>query len=613
MDEVKRILKTIYNEMTAKEKKRLKIIAVLDVLWIIFVITMSMWHKDIPYANWITCFTFWGSIFFVGSITKTVSFQAKSIIFTVSFVIAVLSWVILSYQSYYNGAKTGVMRDAHTVQQAIELILASGIPEPEKQRTIKDFILKKSKDRSEISIYKNDELLVQKSVEEKDRSNYIIENILDHDKPFKKIESNGNVYQMEYNFYNRPYLYTGVTRSFLFSTLTDPISNEKYVTKHNYERSLDFSIVFSFLFIPLLIIASNVNKKNELNDKLEKQKTELERKNYDIQKANNELKNKNAEIEQANLDLYNANSNLHIFEQTFKKIQSDYESITRNRANDLQCAVSTWDSIKKKSSQLSRHDAIGRIKTLRDTPISPNTASNDPEQQKRVKAMIDLFDAIGREEKMDITSLVYDFMLLPWVETIRTELQGLDKTLNITPSLYTTKEIIENIVPGVAIPVHLANGKMDGIDFKVEQNLSGNVMDKKCNIILDKLMSVILNLIGNSVKAIQEFNDQQYYDGKEEREGHVVLKLLESSKNGGSLCIEVLDNGGGFPKNIKDSIYKERIKTTQKNDSRIYGEGTAYVGYFVKLMKGSIIAENISYESGEIGASTKIFIPYEKA
>ena len=68
------------------------------------------------------------------------------------------------------------------------------------------------------------------------------------------------------------------------------------------------------------------------------------------------------------------------------------------------------------------------------------------------------------------------------------------------------------------------------------------------------------------------------------------------------------DNGGGFPEDIINDVYRKPVRTTK--DNRDHGEATVYIGFFVKLMNGFIEAENFKIKEGELGAITRIYLPY---
>ena len=74
------------------------------------------------------------------------------------------------------------------------------------------------------------------------------------------------------------------------------------------------------------------------------------------------------------------------------------------------------------------------------------------------------------------------------------------------------------------------------------------------------------------------------------------------------LVISVFDNGGGFPDEILNKIYKEAILRSEGTGK---GQGTMYVAYFAELMNCKLAISNEESKYG-YGACVSIKIPMKE-
>lgn len=589
------MLLALFNEL-----KNSRVWIIWFICIIILYVTFFSVTYDIPYINLLLFLSVISFVALLHNSMKTVKPADKWICLGVAFSVALLTWINISYESYYQGTRSAAYRETQTLYRQIQGILHLDISEEAKKEAVHAiFSNLKTNARTHVILKKDGEILFEKPYDTDKNGvsaakGYIVEHIGDsapiHDRneskfvPFKTIYAGNSEYDFIYDYANQPDLAPGIIKAATFSITEDP-TGDHFMSKRNYERSMNFMVPFLLVYLSLMGAIYLFAKKTQLT---------------------NQLKETNNQLEEANNQLKMAIEDLHIFELTYKRIQHDYESVINDGKNMLQVIESTWENDKKTAAKQSRHDALNKIQALRSTPIEAITDLNNNGQMDRIEALKEFLRAESEQYNEDLIADMYDFVFEPWILKIKAILGGLDRTLNVTPSWCSASEILENIQPGIAIPSNLYNSRIRRMNFQM--TISENILPKrKYNIILDKLMSVIMNLIGNSLKAIQEYNTRT----QERRIGYIYLNIYESDEMNGSLCFEVADNGGGFDDDIKDRIYKEPIRSSRENDKRKYGEGTAYIRYFVRLMRGKIEAENQINESGETGAITRIFLPHK--
>jgi signal transduction histidine kinase len=313
-------------------------------------------------------------------------------------------------------------------------------------------------------------------------------------------------------------------------------------------------------------------------------------------------------LKRVNKQLSESNNKLAIWRNTYEKIQRDFSGVVSNSKNNLQHMQSEWDKDFKAAAGLGRHDVLNRIKLLRNDVSLLSNEQVDVQRKERL-ALFKQALIIGAENESTILKDNYDFVLSPWIDKMHVELKGLESTLDIVVTDVSIIEVLKAIQAG--IPPDILQ-KKTSVDFL--QNISENVdRNKKCRVILNKIKSIVFNLISNSAAATESRIDTFIENGDRDKivayvreiQLHIYEKIHMDKR---CLCIEVNDNGGGFPEDILYKIYKEPIRTTK--DNREYGQGTSYIGFFVDLMGADIEAKNINFENGERGASTLVYIPY---
>jgi len=545
---------------------------------------------NIPYANIILCVSFWSVAFFLFSRMK-ISLSGKFAAFFTAFTVSVAVWCFLSYNSYYNGVKRMVMSNAKDMYYNVKTALALDLPENEKNKIIKQYISDRNGRREQISLYKNGELIHEVKFQEGVTDNYIPERIYITEKngesvPFYPIKVGNDTYEFSYEYANKPYLYLGILRAVTFSAF-DKKSNDRYITGRNYERSTHFV----FFFIAVAIAMYQFLRKKQANN-------ELTIKNQKLDEALHKLEKKSDEQAATLLELTN-------FKLTYDKIQHDFKREVIDSQNFLQPMQSSWDKERKMATQSARHDVLNEIENLRAAGLPK--ANDFSKYQERLSMYKNKIAELS-ENNFDIVACTYDFLIAPWIVTIRTSLRRLDEILDITRDTYNTAEVIESLTSAKAIPKAVLEGNANSvINIDVADNINN---EARLNIVMSKLESIVFNLISNSTQAVSNYKQKLRKEKSELRKtykGAVSLKIYQVERGENNyLCIEISDNAGGFPEEILKDIYKKPVPSGKEAGRT--GEGTSYIGYFVKLMNGEIEADNILLSNGSKGARTRVYI-----
>lgn len=321
-----------------------------------------------------------------------------------------------------------------------------------------------------------------------------------------------------------------------------------------------------------------------------------------VRDVNIEILANQAQKEAAYLELEN-------FRHTYNKIKNDFVNIVNNSKNSMQQVQSTWDEMEKQSARLERHDIVNTLRALKDYRVNQNIVSSDFKiDSKQVNAYKNIVDEINATYNIDFLEDTYITFIEPCINTIHKELKGLENVLDLNIQEYPIKEILDVFGKETCIPKGISK------DNSFSKNLADfSKYDGKCNVVLSKIESIVFNLLANSAKANQDYFEQHLLDDDFDYENYKgkisldIFPLKEANKD--YLCIQVSDSGGGFNESIIHDIYKRPIKTT-KDSLRDYGEATVYIGFFVRLMNGQIIAENYNVDDRVVGARTKILIPF---
>jgi len=136
---------------------------------------------------------------------------------------------------------------------------------------------------------------------------------------------------------------------------------------------------------------------------------------------------------------------------------------------------------------------------------------------------------------------------------------------------FDVKDVIEKTL-------NLQKAQLKDHNIEVETNLEHAIINGYKN----EFMQVILNIISNAKDAIDEKREKdKEFQGK--------IKII-SKKIDNSVIIEIEDNGGGIPEEIKDRLFEPYFTT--KEEGKGTGMGLYMVKEIIERMNGKIEATN---------------------
>lgn len=193
------------------------------------------------------------------------------------------------------------------------------------------------------------------------------------------------------------------------------------------------------------------------------------------------------------------------------------------------------------------------------------------------------------------------------IKVILADLKELEKVFDLSytnTSIAEVEEIVKSAIPSSYSKTRSLNFSL--IPLKQEAD------NENLNVSINqwRLKSIIKNLLQNSNNAMNKFRRNLPAENRRKYKSQLILETNKEIRDGKKYyIISVKDNGGGFPEDIIDKIYREPIKSSDVSMGERDGSGTVYIGTFIKRMKGNIEVENVMWEDGEKGAHTKIYIP----
>lgn len=194
--------------------------------------------------------------------------------------------------------------------------------------------------------------------------------------------------------------------------------------------------------------------------------------------------------------------------------------------------------------------------------------------------------------------VVYDKIIKPYNDLIMTEIKEIPKFIDFSLSEHSLSDVVLYVreiagrnIPSATIAFH----------DEVAEKQGGVAINLRAS------RSCLENLASNSRKAIS----RRKSIARKSREvfvGKIDITIYLDLVKRNALVFKVEDNAGGFHPDVLQKIYHEPVMSSDKNTSR-YGSGTSYVGTFMKLMGGDVVAENVTYDDGSVGACTQLIFP----
>ena len=496
---------------------------------------------------------------------------------------AAMVWIILSYSSYYTGVEFGAVQGAVFFENGVQDIILSNAEELVQKEKITT-LAKRTYSRAylDITIYKNGVVFL-KPIEQK-KPGYFLSKMKEGELKFNDV--NGNSYHVSYQFYNRPELiggwnpteWGGLLKALLFSS--NETNNIRYFKNEMYLRSLNFWWIFWVLHALILMFLETYQKQEE---------------------AIKEKEGALADLEDQRMIL--------------EEMRKDFNFYVNDSLNDLQPVHSSLNRLGQKDIEFKRHNIINDFRDLQKW--GPEELEKVAGYDERVETYIKFLNFMEHEyyqkeyepeRGWSFLEDTYNIVISPWTKEIHEKLRKLDHIFEVGNKVVTVEDILDKVTSKDTIK-------------KVPCSINvSDVLNKEatCRIIPGKLQDMVYNLLANSshVGSFYGMKIRKESRGKKRFVKRIELNINEIEENNKTyLTIEVRDNCGGFPENIKDKIYVEpvpSIKDEGKKDktNTSHGRGTYLIGFFARIMNISIEKDNISYPDGQKGASTTLKIPY---
>lgn len=479
---------------------------------------------------------------------KIQSRKAKHISIAVATVVAMLSWTLFSYMSYYSGVRSVLYQNQMGLFHAVKAVLVSDLPADSKLEKIESIA---STTGGEFTVYKDGQPLFYKK-SYRDIRIYKLESIYSkfEQEEFRLFNYDGSTYELEYKYANQPYYLWGMVRAITFSIFPDvaygySLDEYTYYKAQKYARSTQFWGVFwVFYCITLALQFYRLN---------------VERKNKELQIA------------------YSAYDHMH---DEFDK------GALRDTKQELQKIELSWSEIVDNILADSRHSLKNK---LQDQPLLTE------EKRKR-------FNDYEREFLGYIEKRMNE-QLSAFRDTILEHQKELFKTLDYKLKKEQIGTIIEYI--NGKIPKNYRDKRRSGISFTTADGIDAFQKMEQCLVNLNRVFSIVENILKNSSNALA---NRSIDDDFEDR---ITLSYeIEERKCGRYFAIRVTDNAGGFQKHILDKIYKEPVESSDRTvPVPRMGKGSQYVKFFSDRMNAQIIVINTINEFGEVGAEVTLLIP----
>lgn len=402
-----------------------------------------------------------------------------------------------------------------------------------------------AKSYGEIIVEKEDEIFVA-TESKRPKDEYQLEPIIDS----RYIFTNDGKYNFRYSYANQPFLDIGLTRAITFSVIPDFITsgsfdNAYYIKARIYNRSINLWLAFVILYYLSLAIAYL--------------KIKIDRSNENI---------------------------AEIYKYMHLQMIRDINNITTSKAkNVLQELLTNWN-IKQLSSNEYETTYEAASEAARSTKHDLGHKWTDQNE-------------FYLKNKEDIK---------PYITEILNDLNDIPKVISIRTQKYTVKDILEKLNE-----IGFINGtqrKERGLNFTYTSVNSELINENEyCEVNLERIKSIVDNLIGNSIEATNNLK-RKFRELRKPYERNIFLKTDIINEDGQKyFSILIKDNGGGFPN--PEKIYKEVVVSSKPNadGSERMGEGTSYINFFVHLYGGKIEASNYFVADGLMGAETKIYFP----
>jgi len=215
-------------------------------------------------------------------------------------------------------------------------------------------------------------------------------------------------------------------------------------------------------------------------------------------------------------------------------------------------------------------------------------------QQSKLAAMGEMIGAIAHQWRQPLNALAINIQMLEdlyeggeldkktlqeFIEKNMQTIKFMSNTIDDFRNFFRKdKEQVEfDIKEIIEKTLNLQKAQLQNHNIKIKTHLE-NIKIKGYK---NEFMQVILNIISNAKDAIEEKRKEGYF------EGLIKIKAYQANNE---IIIEIEDNGGGIPKEIKDRIFEPYFTT--KEEGKGTGMGLYMVREIINRMNGSIEVEN---------------------
>jgi signal transduction histidine kinase len=330
--------------------------------------------------------------------------------------------------------------------------------------------------------------------------------------------------------------------------------NFEILTYNIYKYKWGYSVEhISLLALLFLFWESPADKRERHRIEAERERIEAERERIEAEKKASEKDAENAELQRLTL--------------VFKKMLGEVNSMVSSQKQKLQEVDFTWHDLISKIISTERHDLLNRL---------------DP------------------AELNEIEKKAYEKVIVPFKDVVLESLNCLPEKLDIECRPIDIGVLVDEIKSKLP-----ENFYQSTYEFVVNDNVPCDMSRCKVSMNVNRINSVIYNILHNSSAALSHRDDELYLDGKEFN-GELSLNFNVVD---GQFIIHIVDNAGGFPDSIVTQIYRKPVASSKPSRGGCPGEGTEYSAFFVKYMGGEIVASNVVKSPDLIGASTTIQFP----
>lgn len=502
----------------------------------------------------------------------SVKFLVGIISFT--FIFDLIVWYPLSFVSYYSGYEGRVKEISRLLYNTTETILHSNESASDKDKALHDLYQKVS---MRAKLYKNGQEYLATNPER-----FIIENprasnlVFEHE---ETIKVGNDQYNYSASRVFRPDIVTGVTRAITWSVFPDRFgddanleangipasSNSVYLGRRKAGRSMNWWLIFEATF-GLFCLVMCYWKKDQLKMVADNAKLE-------------------ADLKATEKKLYQQYHNAGLYQELlFSQLSREFNDIMASRAKS---------HLQEYVASLGKNETKKVLNEQGFEATMENIQTSIGDRVHTLKNQWNKYDTMDEDSTGKIVQIILD------------DLRSLKTVFDVSYSKQALSDIDSTVVN--AVPKQYQ--KIRSLKF-IANYFDTQPFANQYVIIanLDRLKSIVSNLLQNSFNAAQRF---KLALPKEERRLFLAKLLLstniEEYDGKKYYTITVQDNGGGFPNPA--IIYKEPVVSSDTSAGERMGAGTVYIDMFVKRMKGFIQASNEVFEDGCMGAKTKIYIP----